>query len=510
MPSLAALKAKWFLPLVGDVLGVPQRRREGGPGPELQVSTDGNTVEMLIDGQVYMRRWHVAMLAMGAFTAPECYHAGWRYEGVYPLGHGTGPTALQDMDAAHTAGATMYTLLSEHVGSAFTNLVSVDWLRLHGIWTSCRDNRYPPAGSNHQKAAVFKTAGGSTTVLGSIDLAKPRWDRPVHAPTDPGRDPAEGPSHDAGVAITGPAVGDVELCFRERWNDSTRSLGMTPLLPRQPLISTPLAGGPATGTHSVQVLRTYGITSRFFGYSWSPGGEFTVWSSYLNAIRRATTYLYLEDQYFLPWDYPPRFSRGASPGRDVDIIYQLGEAMKRGVKVAILTPSKAEDFTYVYQKFQRDLGVNYLNAVKAAGAPGDLVVAALQNGSADVYVHSKLMLVDDEFVLVGSTNIGARSMTHDGEIHVGVVDSAEAFCREFRKALWAEHTGLARAALNDPIVAYGHFKTATAASSGHLKPYPLDPLSVYPPRSGTTPAPKGHPTAIRDLIDPYAGPPTLA
>ncbi len=305
MPDLATLKGKWFLTMTGDVLGVPQRRHTDGTA--ISVSTDGNTVERLIDGEAYMRRWHSSVAALALFSATEIYHAGWRFENVEPLGVGTGPRALQGLKDADTAGADVFTLLSEHVGSIATNLVAVDWLRLHGLWQSCRDNRYPPAGSNHHKCAVFKSSGGDKAVLGSIDISSTRWDTQTHAHTNAMR--AGGPTHDTGVDISGPALADIDLCFRERWNDSTRTLGMTPLLPPQPLISSRSATGPATGTHSVQVLRTFGITSTRMGYSWSPRGEFTVWASYLNAIRRASNYIYIEDQYFLPWDYPPRFAR---------------------------------------------------------------------------------------------------------------------------------------------------------------------------------------------------------
>jgi hypothetical protein len=46
---------------------------------------------------------------------------------------------------------------------------------------------------------------------------------------------------------------------------------------------------------------------------------------------------------------------------------------------------------------------------------------------------------------------------------------------------------------------------------GHrvLKPYPVDPLAVYPPTAGPRPPPTGHARIIRVLIDPYAGPPGL-
>ncbi len=510
MASLVELKSKWFLPMAGDVLGVPQTRHpvEDSPGGiTISVSTDGNTVSPLIDGQTYMAKWHASVTALVGAT-DEVYHAGWRMEPVEPLGVGSGKTALQDINDADSAGAKPYVLLSEHVTSLFTNRPTIDWLRLHGIWTACRDNRYPPAGSNHQKAAVFKSSGGDSAILGSIDISLTRWDRSAHAATDPLR--PKTPTHDTGVGIQGPALVDLDLCYRERWNDSTRSFGMTPLLPTQPLISTGFATGPAAGTHSIQVLRTFGITNKRMGYTWSPTGEFTVWASYLNAITKAAKYIYIEDQYFLPWDYPPRFSRAPGPGRDVDIIYQLGEAMKRGANVVILTPSNAEDSTHMYQKFQRDIGVNYLNGIRAAGSPGDIVVASLQNGTNDVYVHSKLMLVDDELLLIGSTNVGQRSMTYDGEIHVAVVDSAEVLPREFRKTLWAEHSGRSPGALDDPTVAFGLFKTDTAASAGHLKPYPVDVLSIYPPAAASNKPPRGHAGAIRNLIDPFAGPPALA
>lgn len=510
MPTLDELKARWFLAMDGGApCGVPCHRAQGSE-PALSVSTDGNTVTPLIDGQAYMARWHDRVAALGGAADAELYHAGWRFEDVETLGATSGgPGALTDADTAEAAGARCYALLCRNIGMYRFNFPSVVSLRRHGVSTACLDGRYPPGGSNHQKFAVMKSRAGALALLGSVDIARSRWDTPAHRPVDPDRDPRYGmQTHDSGVMIIGPAVVDVEKTFRERWNDSTRHLGLEPPLPVQPLITTPYASAPAAGTHSVQVLRTYGITSKTWGYSWSPSGEFTVWASYLNAIRRAETYIYIEDQYFLPFDWPPCHSRGGL-ARDTDLVYQLGEAMKRGVTVIIVTPTNTNDPTHHYQKYQRDLGVNYLTGVKAAGAPGDIVVAALKNGSTDVYVHSKLMIVDDEFTLIGSTNVGQRSMTHDSELHVGIVDGAGAFARALRTAIWHEHTGRDPAQLADPAAAIGLFRGAVAARSRHLKPYPVDRLAVYPPAAGSTPPPIGHTRLIRLLIDPYAGPPGL-
>jgi phosphatidylserine/phosphatidylglycerophosphate/cardiolipin synthase-like enzyme len=510
MPTLAELKAKWFLPLTGDVLGVPQTRHTiGGTGPQLSVSTDGNTVVPLIDGKDYMRKW-ADMVALAAASGHEVYHTGWRFEAVQPLGYGTGRNAIEMLRDSAVAGASVYPMLSMHTGTTLTNEASVKVLRGFGVPYACRDNRFPSHGSNHQKKAVFKMGGTAGAVLGSIDISRTRWDDPTHAPVLVGRDPAGKPTHDTGIYVEGPAVADLDLSFRERWNDSTRTLGMRPLLPPLPRIATPVAAPAAGGTHSVQVLRTYGITTTAFGYSWAPRGEFTVWASYLNAIRNAARYIYLEDQYFLPWDYPPRFARSPGPGRDVDIVFQLAEAVRRGVKLVVLVPSNAEDPTHMYQKFQRDLAVNHLRDLATSlGRPNDVVIISLRNASEDVYVHSKLMMVDDELTLIGSANIGQRSMAHDGELHAAIVDAAGSFTREFRKALWAEHTGRAAASLDDPMVAIPLLRADALVRAGHLKWYDTDPRATWPLPAGMTP-PTGHARALRSIIDPYAGPPGLA
>mmetsp|Transcript_13212 Transcript_13212/g.52609 ORF Transcript_13212/g.52609 Transcript_13212/m.52609 type:complete len:166 (-) Transcript_13212:2124-2621(-) len=82
---------------------------------------------------------------------------------------------------------------------------------------------------------------------------------------------------------------------------------------------------------------------------------------------------------------------------------------------------------------------------KAAGAN--------QNDRFMIYLHSKMLIVDDEYIILGSANINERSMsgTRDTEIAVGAyqpayVSSADAMSPGgqvecFRKSLWAEHFG---------------------------------------------------------------------
>ena len=528
MPSLDELKERWFIPLDDSAPdGVPARRHTDGS--ELAESTDGNTITPLVDGENYMHRWHHELEALHSAESGEFFHAAWRFEPVKTLGHtSSGSDALEDVQAAHDAGVAVYPLFDRNLFCAKINRQSRDWLRVRGVTTAVVDNRFPVTGSNHQKFAVLKDGTEAKAVLGSIDISKTRWDTTSHLGDDPDRDPDWGkPTHDTGVLLEGPAVADVELTFRERWNDSTRSFGLQPLLPTQPLITTPVAAPAAGGTHSVQVLRTYGVTSKVFGYSWSPQGEFSVWASYLNAIKRATTLIYIEDQYFLPFDWPPCHAR-TGLARDTDLIFQLGEALQRGVRIAVLIPNVAEDFGRGYQVYQRDIGINYLDAIALQPGSGDFVAASLgttasggssgSGGDDDedeetvevgIYIHSKLMIVDDELLLIGSTNVGQRSMTHDSELHIAVVDGDNALPREFRTALWAEQSERSPGVYHDPVAGFVEFRGDVASSVGRLRPYPVDPTNVYPHSPGTKSPPVDHDDIIRHTIDPYAGPPGI-
>lgn len=82
-----------------------------------------------------------------------------------------------------------------------------------------------------------------------------------------------------------------------------------------------------------------------------------------------------------------------------------------------------------------------------------------------IYVHSKLMIVDDEYVVVGSANINQRSLdgSRDSEICIGAFQSGYTLAQNpsgplpngqvagFRKALFKEHCGVSAAGV---VLAY--------------------------------------------------------
>ncbi|KAJ7234779.1 hypothetical protein O6H91_10G068700 [Diphasiastrum complanatum] len=77
-----------------------------------------------------------------------------------------------------------------------------------------------------------------------------------------------------------------------------------------------------------------------------------------------------------------------------------------------------------------------------------------------IYVHAKMMIVDDEYIIIGSANINQRSMdgARDTEIamgayqphHVVVDGSPRGEVHGFRMSLWYEHTGCLDKAFLEP------------------------------------------------------------
>jgi phosphatidylserine/phosphatidylglycerophosphate/cardiolipin synthase-like enzyme len=81
-----------------------------------------------------------------------------------------------------------------------------------------------------------------------------------------------------------------------------------------------------------------------------------------------------------------------------------------------------------------------------------------------IYVHAKLIIIDDRYAAHGSVNINKRSQSTDSELHLGIVDGQidkgtiggrdAAVCRyakSLRLRLWSEHLGLDPTDLDDPV-----------------------------------------------------------
>ena len=309
-----------------------------------------------------------------------------------------------------------------------------------------RDMRVRPGGSHHQKFVVLRHPGRpelDVAFVGGIDLCHSRGDD-AHHRGDTQRQPmaevygSRPPWHDVQLAIRGPAVGDVETVFRERWEDPA-ALNRNPFdriadrfdggprVTAEPLPAQ-LPDPPPCGSQTVQLLRTY--PKRRPGYPFAPDGERSIARGYRKAVGNARQLIYLEDQYL--W----------SPA----VVGCLADALRarpdlRVIAVIPRYPDQDGRWSTPPNLIGR---VRALQALNRAGGDRVRVYGLENHAGTPVYVHAKVAIIDDTWCSVGSGNLNRRSWTHDSELSCAIRDeesvtSAPTFARDLRLRLACEH-----------------------------------------------------------------------
>ncbi|KAJ8407331.1 hypothetical protein AAFF_G00279050 [Aldrovandia affinis] len=257
------------------------------------------------------------------------------------------------------------------------------------------------------------------------------------------------PWHDIGVAVQGRAARDIARHFIQRWNFTKlvkkRSGAMCYpcLLPKSLTAPTQLPSD--MGKHTlanVQVVRSV--------CQWSIGSkvhEESIHLAYLSAIRNSKHFIYIENQFFISCaDKTIHNSIGDAlterilrayrekkrfrvyvvmpllPGFEGDISTGGGQAIKAIMYFNYRTMCRGEHS--IIERLKRVMADCWINYISFCGLrthadlDGKLVTEL-------IYVHSKLMIVDDRTVIIGSANINDRSMLgkRDSEMAVVVEDS---------------------------------------------------------------------------------------
>jgi phospholipase D1/2 len=307
------------------------------------------------------------------------------------------------------------------------------------------DDTHPVAGSQHQKIVLIDDA---VAFSGGIDLTVKRWDTSEHVPNDPRR-VAYGkpypPFHDVMIAVDGEAAHALANIARERWRLATGGK-LRPVIadhdPWPPALEPELRGV------DVGIARTM-----------PPRGETPavreVEALYLDMIAAARKELYIENQYFTA----PRIAaalqkRLAEPdGPEIVVVLRL------------LSHGWLEEHT------MHVLRTGLIQRLKTADRHGRFHVyyphiEGLAPGCC-LDVHSKVMVVDDRLLRVGSANLCNRSMGMDTECDVLIESRGEpevaAVIRNFRDRLIAEHLGVALNAFQEALGKAGSLHQAIAA-----------------------------------------------
>ncbi|XP_076884478.1 phospholipase D alpha 1-like isoform X2 [Bidens hawaiensis] len=395
--------------------------------------------------------------------------------------------------------------------------------------------------THHQKIIVVDHElpnGGSkrrvVSFVGGIDLCDGRYDYATHTlfrtlhshhhddfhqPNYAGAAITKGgprePWHDIHSRLEGPIAWDVLFNFDQRWR---KQGGKDVLVNLRQLHDVLIPPSPAMfpddqESWNVQLFRSIDGGAAF-GFPDSPEEaaksglvsgkdniiDRSIQDAYIQAIRRAKNFIYIENQYFLGSSFAWKSSDinineiGALHLIPKELSLKIVSKIEAGQKfiVYIVVPMWPEGIPEsgsvqaILDWQRRTMEMMYKDIVKALQAkgldddpreyltffclgnrevkdgeeheptespePNSGYHHAQQNRRFMIYVHSKMMIVDDEYIIVGSANINQRSMdgARDSEIAMGAYQPCHLAGRQpargdihgFRMALWYEHLGM--------------------------------------------------------------------
>ncbi len=430
------------------------------PGTDLRTFSLGNLVVPLVDGASYFLRLREEI--SDTKRGDQIYFLDFRGDWDERL-DGPGTEVGELLGAAAERGVLVFGLLwrSHPRWMQQSEEANADLARRIGQHGGqvLLDARTRRAGSHHQKLVVIRHPGQpqrDLAFVGGIDLGRSRHDDPAHGgdpqvmdfPSPYGPRP---PWHDIQAEVRGPSVHDLEHTFRERWYGSTvldvpsplrqlydrayHASAMTGKALPEPIADHSTRRGP----HAVQVLRTY--PARLRRYPFAPLGERSIAHAYLRAFGRARRLVYLEDQYFWSRDIAEVVAQALRANPRLHVIVVIPRHPDREGRLAEQPALVGRD--------------DAARICRAAGGSRFAMYDVENRSGTPVYVHAKVVIVDDVWAMIGSDNLNRRSWTHDSELSMAVLDEvgdpreprdpaglgdgARAFARDLRLELWLEH-----------------------------------------------------------------------
>lgn len=288
------------------------------------------------------------------------------------------------------------------------------------------DASHPFGSSHHQKIVVIDD---QFAVCGGIDMTTRRWDTPDHLEDDPrrmgpGRKPYP-PWHD----ITFLAEGDVAATLGELGRLRWERAGGTPFELCKPQTDSPWPAQLRAEFHDVEIgiARTQA--------EWGGTREINeVEQLFVEHINGAKKFIYAESQYFASRRVAEAIAERLSQPDPPEVV--------------LINPFSAEG--WLEQAAMDGARVRLCHAVAQKDRESRFrIYVPVTTGGTPIYVHSKMMIVDDEILRIGSANMNNRSMGLDTEADVFIDCARPANDREevkeairrIRYRLIAEHCG---------------------------------------------------------------------
>ncbi|KQW30825.1 phospholipase [Rhizobium sp. Root274] len=427
---------------------------------------------ILVDADNYFASVRASMMA----AKRSIFFVGWDFDATVALGHPKvddgAPRRVGDFLlwlARRTPGLEIRILLwSPAPLASWARPANLPYL-LRWKWNrqiSVRlDGKHPLGSSHHQKMLVIDDA---VAYCGGIDVTLDRWDTRRHLDDDPDRRRPNGkpygPWHDISSRFTGPAARALGDLCRHRW---TRAGGEHVPFVEPRAVAADDAPHFSFGKVDLAIART------------SPAYQdetavTEIEQLALDMINAAKRTVYAESQYFASRAIAQAIARRLDELDGPEIVLINPTTSDNWLGQIAMDTARARLFESL-RRHDKSGRFKIYHPVTAKGEP--------------IYVHAKLMIVDDQYLRVGSSNINNRSMRFDQECDValeaGASEALSARIARFRNDLLAEHLGTAPETVEQTIQQEGSLIAAiellrqrSGASQGPtLKPYETPEIS---------------------------------
>ena len=302
------------------------------------------------------------------------------------------------------------------------------------------DSAHPLGCSHHQKIVVIDDR---FAVCGGIDVTTDRWDTPQHIENDDRRRKVNGkpygPWHDLTMMVEGDAARALGDMSRARWERA----GGKPMPACKPQAETAWPEKLRAEFRDVEIGFSRTVAA------WGGDAEIhEIEALFCEHIARARHFIYAESQYFASRAIAEAMAERLSQPEPPEIV--------------LINPLSAEG--WLEQTAMDGARVRLLHAIGESDQQRRLrICIPFTTGKTPIYVHAKLMIVDDEIIRVGSANMNNRSMGLDTEADMFIDaarpandrDEVREAIRHIRHRLLAEHCGIEPAAVAVLIEKHG-------------------------------------------------------
>ncbi|HSI73390.1 MAG TPA: VTT domain-containing protein, partial [Fimbriimonas sp.] len=290
----------------------------------------------------------------------------------------------------------------------------------------CLDDCLPVGSSQHQKIVLIDDC---IAFNGGLDLTIRRWDTARHLASDPHRvDPAGepyDPFHDVQAVVDGDAAVALADLVRQRWRDAAGEQ-----LPASEKSFAERDCWPDDVTPHFTDVQV-GIARTSPAHDAMPEVR-EVEQLFLDMIDAARKSLYIENQYL---------TSGLVAERLADNLRR-----KPDLNVLIIAPRSHDP--WLEAMTMQSGRIRFRKILESSGAPDRFRIVyprvRTRRGEKPVMVHSKVMIVDDRIVRIGSANLNNRSMGADSECDLVIEANSDAERKAvtgLRNGLMAMHCG---------------------------------------------------------------------